>query len=434
EIPPRSHYDLEPYYLVAGRGNWEVVRQLWRWLNQPSTVREDCRPAVYPVSDASFDPSPLLITRPETTSSFIVRNRRGKAMNGKWQIEDCKLQIEPESGELSDVKRGSPSVQEIAVAVTDFTPRVETARVTVTENVTTNEFVIPAVILGNSDSPVTYNSECPEGKPATISVDNSYLSFTVAPTFLGSATALERNGVNHLKSSYPEAGPYVWLNPWFGGIHPYLGGMWNPRFVNEKFTGEPVERTGKYGIIWRGVKVCSDLQHKDDCWLRMEIEYLTIGCSNVLAIVQRLTNRTDASHWAGAGIGAWLAVGGSISNNMLHYTQARPCYEQAASAGEHTRVMRQRYRDEYSFEAPRGRWVAVENPETGDVIASIPSHPRARIEAEVEGKDTATFFWLDAGTNLEPNETKETVSWMVLSDSVKEAQKYRALEEICELP
>ncbi len=182
------------------------------------------------------------------------------------------------------------------------------------------------------------------------------------------------------------------------------------------------------------MKVCSDLQHKDDCWLRMEIEYLTIGCSNVLAMVQRLTNRTDASHWAESGIGAWLAVGGSISNNMLHYTQARPCYEQAASTGEHTRVMRQRYRDEYSFESPRGRWVAVENPETGDVIASIPSHPRARIEAGVESQSAATFFWIDDGTNLEPNETKETVSWLVLSDSVKEAQKYRALEEICELP
>ncbi len=78
--------------------------------------------------------------------------------------------------------------------------------------------------------------------------------------------------------------------------------------------------------------------------------------------------------------------------------------------------------------------MAVENPETGDVITSIPSHPRARIEAGVEGKNTATFFWLDAGTNLEPDETKETVSWLVLSGSVKEAQKYRALEEICELP
>ncbi len=195
-----------------------------------------------------------------------------------------------------------------------------------------------------------------------------------------------------------------------------------------------MERTGKHGITWRGVKVGSDLQHEKDCWLRMEFEYLTIGCSNVLAIVQRLINRTDAPHWAGSGVGAWLAVGGSIENNVLHYTQSRPCYEQSASTNEHTRVMRHRRRDEYGFEPPQGRWAALENPETGHVITMIPSHPKARVGAEVESKDTATFFCADAGAALEPNETKESVIWLVLTDSVEESQKYRALEEICELP
>ena len=74
--------------------------------------------------------------------------------------------------------------------------------------------------------------------------------------------------------------------------------------------------------------------------------------------------------------------------------------------------------------------MAVESPETGDVLTMIPTHPRNRIEAAIEGKDTATFYWVDAGTGLEPNETKERVVWLVLTNSVEEAQKYRALEEI----
>ena len=434
EIPPRSHYDLEPFYLVAARGNWEVVRRLWRWLKQPSVVREDCKPIAYSVSDVSFEPAPLLITGPETDAKLAIHNRRGKALNGKWQVDDCRLKIEPVSGELSDVKRGNPSLQEIGVTVADLSPRIETARVTVTEDVTTKEFTVPAVILGNAHEPVMYSTECPENGPAFISVDNGYFSFTVSPGFLGSVTRLERDAVNHLRSSYPEAGPYGTMNPWFGGVHPYIGWQGSQWFAKEEFTGEPVERTGKTGVVWRGVRMGSDLQHRDYCWLRMEIEYLTIGCSNVLAIVNRLINRTDAPQGTGSGVAAWLAVGDSIANNVFHYMQERPRYEQAASTDHQIRVLRNRRRNKYGFGLWGRRWLAAENPETGDVIALIASHHSTNIGINAQGRDTAAKLLAGGEIGLEPAEVKETVSWLVISKSVEEAQAYQALGEMCELP
>jgi hypothetical protein len=247
-------------------------------------------------------------------------------------------------------------------------------------------------------------------------------------------TALERDGVNHLASAYPEPRPYLWLNPWFGGIHPYLGWFMNQWFLKEQFTGEPVERTGKYGIVWRGVKVASDIQHKDDRWLRLEVEYLTLGGSNVLAIVHRLINRTDAPQGTSAGVVLWLEVGGATTNNVLHYTQRRPCYEQAASTDDQIRVLCHRRRSEYGFEPSTERWGAVENPETGHVLAVIVSHPNIRMDIATESMDAATLLWVGGGTGLEPEETKEFVSWLVLTDSVAKAQDYRALGEICELP
>jgi GNAT superfamily N-acetyltransferase len=443
EIPPQSHYDLEPLHLIAARGNWEVVRQLWRWLQQSSTVREERKPIAHPLLKAGFEPAPLLITRPEMNARFVVRNRRGKALNGKWQIGESNLRVQPAAGELADVKRDSPFVQEIALTAQNLSPRVETAHIIVTEEAATHKFISPAIILGDTSHPVTLNSESTvegglppssEDKPATISVDNGYFSFTVAPTFLGSVTALERDGVNHLKSAYPKAGPYFWLNPWFGGIHPFLGWIENQRFVKEQFTGESVKRMGKSGIVWHGVKVASDLQHKDDRWLRMEAEYLTLGGSNVLAIVHRLVNKTSAPQGASAGIGFWLAAGGSIANNVLHYTQDRPRYEQAASTDEQVRVTRHRRRSEYGFGSPSGRWAAVENPQTGHVFALITSHPNAEVEAIVEGKDSASILWVSSHTGFEPEEAKEFVTWLTLSGSVSEAQQYRALGEIWELP
>jgi hypothetical protein len=433
EIPPQSHYDVEPFYIVAARGNWEIVRQLWRWLKQPSTVHEDRKPIAYPVLNANFEPTPLLITRPEMNAKLTIHNRRGKALGGKWQVEDGRLQIQPANDELADVKRGSPFEQEIALIATDLTPRVETARIAVTDDVTTHEFTSPAIILGDAGRPVNLASDSADDKPATISVDNGHFSFTAAPTFLGSITALERGGVSHLKTAYPEAHPHLWFNPWFGGIHPFRGWMGDQRFVREQFTGEPVERTGKGGIVWRGVKVASDLQHKDNRWLRMEVEYLTIGGSNVLAMVNRLINKTDAPQGTSAGVCMWLAVGGGVADNVLHYTQNRPCYEQAASTDEQTRVPRHRRRSEYHFDTYCGRWAAVENPQTGHAIGLIASHPNAWMGAEDLGKD-GIALQVSTGMGLEPNETKEAVSWLVLGDSVAEAQKYRVLGEIWELP
>lgn len=434
EIPPQSHYDLESFYLVVGHGNWELVRQMWKLLKQPSIIKEDRKPIVLPVLGADFDPKPLLITQPEMSTKLAINNRRGKVMNGKWELEECNLHVNPVSGDLMDVNKENPLIQEITVATSDLSPRVEMARIRVTEEVTTNEFKVPAVVLGNASEPINYGTECPEDGPAVISVDNGHMSFVVSPAFLGSVIALEQNGVNHLNSSYPKAGPYVWMNPWFGGIYPSIGWMGDQNFTKEKFTGEPVERAGESGIIWRGVRVTSDIEHKNNCWLRMEAEYLTIGHSNVLAVVQRVINRTDAPQEINSGLAFWLALGGDVSNNVLHYTKDRSRYGQTASTNEQERVSRHRRPNGYEFGTSAGKWAAVENPETGDVISLIASHPRTGIDIGSEGHESAAMFWAGNWTGLEPNESKETVLWLVLTDSVAKAHEYRALGEISGLP
>jgi hypothetical protein len=428
ELPPRSHHDLEPIHIVAARGNWEVVRQLWRTLRQPSTVREERKPIAHPVLSAGFEPEPLLITEQQTTATLAAHSRRGKALKGTWRILDGALGIEPASGELADVKRGSSFARRATVTVKDLMPRVETARFAVSDDVTTHEFASPAIVLGDARQPVVVDR-----RPATLSVDNGHFAFTVAPAFLGAVTALERGGVNHLMSSYPDTRPYLWMSPWFGGIHPSLGWGSHQRFVKEQFGGEAVERTGERGIQWSGVKVVCDLQHKDHCWLRIETEYLTVGGSNVLALVQRLVNRTDAPQTASAGLWMWPQVGGSVADNVLYYEQDRPRYEQAGSTDEHVRVLRHRRRSEYHLEPHCGRWAAVANPETGDVLALIASHPDASLDAEDVGKD-GVFLAAAARLSLEPNESKETVAWLVLCGSVQEAQAYRALGVVWKLP
>ncbi len=432
EIPPRTHYDLEPFYLVAARGNWGIVRQLWRWLKQPSTVRETRNPIVHPALDARFKPEPLFITQPEVDAKLVIDSRRGKLLNGEWRIEDCGLQIQPIEGNLADIKRGNPLEQKVKITTADLTPRVEKARVLVTEEVTTHQLNASAIILGDDSQSVIISPKSDEGKPPAISVDNGCFSFTVAPTFLGAITALGRAGVNHVNSSYPKAGPHTWGNPWFGGIHPFVHGPDNQWFVKEKFSGEPVKHTGKTGIVWNGVKIECDLQHKNERWLRIETEYLTFGGSNILAMVYRLVNKTDAPQGTGSGLCIWPRVGGTY-DNVMHYMHDCPCYEQAESTDRHVRLSRHRRHSQFGFGTKTGRWAAFENPKTGDVMAVIAPHPNTEMEIEDDG-DEGGVLVAAIRTGLEPKETKEILVWLVIANSVKEAQTYRALTEIYELP
>lgn len=431
EIPPQSYYDTEPIFVVVGRGNWEIVRQYWRWLKQPTTVIEKRKPIVHPVLEAGFEHAPLLITKEETETKLIIHNRRGKALNAKWQVENCPLKVRPDNGNLENVKFGNPFIQDITVRASNLKPRMEKSGIIVTEDVTTHEFHAPFIILGDMNKGINCDLQTFEDRPSTISVDNGYLSFTVAPEFLGSIIALESRGISYLNSAYPRARQYSWTNLWFGGIHPIIGWIGNQKFLNERFSGDPIERKGKHGIFWRGVKTFCDFQHRDNCWLRIEVEYLTFGGSNLFGIVQRFVNRTKSPQGTEIGLYTWLAMGGR--DDVLHYVQTRPHYEQSASTDEQARVMRHRRRGDYELEGSCGFWAASENTKTNSFLALVASHPNTRAGIECS-KETSNRLWIVGWLRFEPEETKEIVSWLVICDSLKQAQDYRALAEIYELP
>ncbi len=435
EMPAQSCCDLAPMYYVAGRGDWEVVRQLWRWLKQPGGVREECRPTALPVLSAGVEPGPLLVAGPETATALVVHNRRGKVLNGELQVEPGSgLILSGAVGALTDVKRGSPFRQDMVITARDLTPRVANVRLSVDDGVETRTFEAPAIVLGDGRRECAVRPlPAAEGQPAHLAVENGWLSLRVAPGFLGAVTALERDGLNHVLSAYPEAGPKSFLNPWFGGIHPCIGWMGDQRFVKEKFAGGPAVREGARGLSWHGVQVSADLQHKDLRWLRMEVDYLTLGGSNVLAVVQRLVNRTDSVQSAGAGIAISAGVGGGTAENVLHYAQERPRYETAASTRERTRGLRSHRRDDFMLQVGAGRWAAVENPTTGHVLAVVATHPRSTVETIDEG-EPGIYLMVSGWFELEPGETKQTVTWVVLTNSVAQAEAYRALGEVWELP
>lgn len=403
EIPPYSVKTLPPVYAVGGAGTWKIVRNVWKMLVQPSGVIETDAPQPERVLQVKIMPN--LLTEIEQTVHVTVSNNREAGLSGILRLTGT-VQCEPEEIALNDVNRDRPLTASVKMGL----PNVPGARFVVAQ---IDAVPVPHTrIVGVANLGRGSLARVSQPDDAHIDVHNGHLSFRVAPAYLGALVSLERLGVNHLLSSYPTPKPLVWVNPWYGGLHPYLGWMGDPRLTRETFTGEPTARTGETGIAWQGARVICEPKHKDLTWLRLEVEYLTRGGSNVVALVTRWTNKTNATMQVpgDGGIGAWLQVGGTHANAVVH----------ADISGE--RQMRRR--GGFGMDTTAGTWKAVENGESGQTLLMVATGNSKAVLQDFgqEGAHLSAEFAL----TLQPNETREQLAWLVLMQNTFEVDAYVA--------
>jgi ribosomal protein S18 acetylase RimI-like enzyme len=414
ELPAHSLRALPPLYLVVGSGNWETVRGWWRRLQQPSGIQEAQPPEPLRVLEVRTEPSPALVTQEMETVPLALYNRRGKTLAGTLTVTGEAFEAKAEFS-LAGVDREHPFLADLTVTPPEA-PSAGFLQAALDTGPSTETFRIPIVRLSTAG-----DMRISEGESGTFTVENGLLTLRVAPHFLGALTALERGGVNHLFSVYPEARPFQWANPWFGGVHPFLGWPGDPRLPREKFTGGPVERTGERGLRWKGVWVACQPEHKDLRWLHLEVAYLTLPGSNVVAIVSRWTNHCSARMETPGqgGIGAWLQVGGTRQNAILHW--------------EHNGERRHRRRGGFGIDGQPDTWAAVENPDTGDHLLIIATEPRAHAGFE-DFAEEGPHLIVGGPVTLEPHETKETLAWLILGRDMSQIDAYAGLAKARRLP
>jgi hypothetical protein len=233
-------------------------------------------------------------------------------------------------------------------------------------------------------------------------------------------TSMERNGVEHLFSAYPNPGPFVWWNPWHGGLYPNIQDEAGDEFLQkETFTGEAVTRVGERGLSWQGVRVTCRLSHKDWSWLALEAEYLTLAGSNLIAIVTRWTNHSSARMPVATGVMAWLQPGGTRANTVAHWTR------------DGARMLQRR--GGFGMKQRSGMWAAVENPSSGDVLSLITASPERYVGIEDMAEEGAHLH-VDHNDTFSPGETKESLTWLVLTSGLDSLEAYASLAKVERLP
>lgn len=413
-VPPHGRVVSRPFYLYVGPGDWPEVRRYWRDLIAPGSLLGALQPRrallARPVEH------PLLVLDGVGQTTLRLDSLRLRPLQGKVRIEvPAGWAVHPSEAAFADLKRGRAWEVPLRIEAIgqDKGPSAAMGRIVVRSEVAEDCFPLSLIALGRR-MPVSIAAVQEAGQPVVI-VDNSWLRLKVAPRFGATLVAIERDGVNHLLSAFPEPRPFVWFNPWFGGAGPAVlvpgeeDPLGDPGHLYREEVSYTLLPSVPGAVPWCGVRCSSDLQHRDLRGIRLEQETLTVGGSNVIRLVTRLVNCTTAPRRLACFVGAYLAPGGRCDNAVLHYSGGRVSLRAASNM----------------WRAPAGSWAAVENPETEHVGLLVSA--TLGVGAEVfDMGEAGAFPFLTCRLTLMPLATQELVGYLVLTQGMEQARWYAA--------
>ncbi|WP_063565342.1 GNAT family N-acetyltransferase [Paenibacillus sp. O199] len=133
--------------------------------------------------------------------------------------------------------------------------------------------------------------EGPAGPVYTVS--NGVLSMAAAPGFGSVVHSLKYQGEEWLDSTYPEAAPRSWWNPWYGGLGVGIPGMNGFSRQLEQRSAAWTERKDDYGNVWKGIQITTRIEkHEANRGITVQQHYLMLPGVPVLCELHSVTNES----------------------------------------------------------------------------------------------------------------------------------------------
>ncbi len=393
--------------LYFGPGDWRTVRAHARRLSGADTIPEPLPAAARKFQDARLEPAPLLALDDGVTANFTVDNLRGQQLEGQARLTlPAGLSADRTTFALDGVTLTQPLHAPVALTLPPVAAAYE-GDVLLETRLFDQHIPVPIIRLGDrAEVAVTE-------RDGAFYVDNGRTRFGIAPKFGAALFQWEENGVNHARSPYPDPGMFSWMNPWYGGIMPCAMPTSEQGFPGKLhagiLSGVIVDMPDDRGIPWRGVRASSVLQTEELRGLVAEVDYLTVGHSNVLKVICRARNLTTA----------WRA----FNFHLLSFWQPD-------GTSEHNRLRSaalERKPNPWGNWAGTKHWVAVANEQTGRTLIQVSPYPVTwHIDWGDVGGHMACLNFMDTP----PEGTLERVFYFALCPTWDEAQRYIALKGI----
>lgn len=416
-LAPGESTTFQPHYLYVGAGDWHDVQRAWQRL-----VGQQQRP-YQPVSkphEIGFAPTQMRVLSERFTADLVVDNLSSLAINGRLAITPpTGWQVQPRETAVAQAAAGQP--QTIPVQFEAPPEALGPATGTIQLHTESADTAYPFTVLrlGDSAQSVTVSEEAGADEKGLWCVENGRFQWQIAPNYQAGVVAWhDETGTNHVHSLYPKQdGLFETFQPWFGGVQPVLRhdvsdwSEWPGKFYSESFTAKPITAPDSAGLPWHGVRVETKTQREKFVGLRAELDYLTLGRSNVLKLLFRVVNETPVWKTAVPGFHVYLQVDGTYANGTLH-----------SSNGQQSKRTKQ---EQWGW---HGSWSAVENSETGKTMALISASGRRRTHW-LDWGEWGGHLYVEDDMKLAPHSTQTLAAYLVLADSVAEAAQYAVLAE-----
>lgn len=123
----------------------------------------------------------------------------------------------------------------------------------------------------------------------TYEMTNGVLTLRVSPAFGPALHSLNYHGREWLHSSFPQAGPKSFWNPWFGGVASSPSGITLRSLLEEEITAEFDEVKDSLGNTWSGIRVSVNIKQNEALkGMRYHQYFLLRPGSPVMAYVTKI--------------------------------------------------------------------------------------------------------------------------------------------------
>jgi len=402
---PQQWTSAGKFYLYAGPGDWRTVREHARRLAGTDHIPEPIPVEPRRVYDARLEPAPLVTVDDQVTATLVVDNLRSRSLEGQARlILPEGLTVDRETFEIEDVSRDKPLTEEVAISLGPVAAAYE-GEVSLQTRLFDAQLRVPVIRLG-SRGEVTVTKAETEGQ-STYVIDNGRTRFTVAPDFSGALTGWEEEGTNHVLSPFPEQGTFGWMSPWYGGVTPLAmqprGWDLPGKLYQETLTAQVIDLPDERGIPWRGMRLCGDITREQLVGLQVELDYLTVGHSNVLKLVYRVRNTTTARRRVTIGWLSFWQPDGESKDNVLR-----------------SEDVERKSTPWYSW-AEAYHWVAVVNPGTGRTSVLASAYPEVIL---MDWGDAGGHMGWTSRIDVMPSATTQRVCYLALCNSYDQARMY----------
>jgi len=417
-IEPGESAAAAPVHLFVGDGDFLCVRRWWQVLYGPRVDREQRHPETRRPLEFGLEPRPLVIHGRRAPAKLAARSVGRLELEGGLSIEAPPgLRVEPRSARFRRVsgRRGAATTVEASRSA-----RLPEGGYFVACTARLDRAVYherqPVIVLGDPDRSVTVERT---GDARELwRIDNGVYSLTIAPGFQGCAISLVREGEELLRSSYPQAGPLSWMNPWFGGIQPRFEPLGPHELQQERFRAREIARAGSQGLSWRGVRVSCAPKHERARRGALALDYLLAPGSSILAVALRTTRRADTAGHLGGGLEVYPVLAGSHLDAVVR--------------GAADRRVR-RLRCQFDGGVPGREWVIADNERAGQAALMACRGRTSGTGAHLLGAEGYQLNGWTGGTH-EPRETKEAIFFLAFTPSERAQDLAEALAGLDGLP